>query len=180
LITSSLFLPRARGDYWYTDFDELSQDLPPQVVNLRGVGEASFVGNQWNFFAFGQDDWKITPKLTLNLGLRYEYTTLARSAELQAMNAIANIPGVIEFGTPKTDKNNFAPRIGFAYAPEGTSRLGRFFFGTGGQSAIRANFAVTYYSNFRQPPPRALLRRGAYRIRSPPIRSRGRSAISAS
>ncbi|HEX8136071.1 MAG TPA: TonB-dependent receptor [Pyrinomonadaceae bacterium] len=156
LITSSLFLPRARGDYEYTDFDQLIQDLPPEEVNLRGVGEASFVGNQWNFFAFGQDDWKITPNLTLNLGLRYEYTTLARSAKLQSLNAIANVPGVIDFPVPQTDKNNFAPRIGFAYAPTGTSSLGRFFFGTGGQSAIRANFAVTYYSNFQNLPQLAL------------------------
>jgi hypothetical protein len=156
LITTALFLPRARGDYWYTNFDQLIRDLPPEEVNLRGVGEASFVGNQWNFFAFGQDDWKITPNLTLNLGLRYEYSTLPRSASLQAMNAVANVPGVIEFGVPKTDKNNFAPRIGFAYAPAGTSSLGRFFFGTGGQSALRANFAVTYYTNFQNLPQLAL------------------------
>src|ERR1051325_3229581 len=156
LITTTVFLARSRGDYWYTDFDQLIRDLPAEEVNLRGVGEPSFVGNQWNFFGFGQDDWKITPNLTLNLGLRYEYSSLPRSARLQALNAISNVPGVIEFATPKTDKNNFAPRIGFAYAPVGTSSLGRFFFGTGGQSALRANFAVTYYTNFQNLPERAL------------------------
>ncbi|HEX8775590.1 MAG TPA: TonB-dependent receptor [Pyrinomonadaceae bacterium] len=156
LITTAAFLPRVRGDYIYTNFDQLITDAPPDFSNLRGVGEADFVGNQWNFFAFGQDDWKITPRLTLNLGLRYEYSTLPRSAKLQPLNAIANVPGVIEFGMPKTDKNNFAPRIGFAYAPEGTSRLGRFFFGTGGQSALRANFAITYYTNFQNLPQLAL------------------------
>jgi hypothetical protein len=156
LITTTAFLPRVRGDYIYTDFDQLITDSPADFSNLRGVGEANFVGNQWNFFAFGQDDWKITPNLTLNLGLRYEYSTLPRSAKSQALNAIANIPGVLEFGVPKTDKNNFAPRIGFAYAPVGTSTLGKFFFGTGGQSAIRANFAMTYYSNFQNLPELAL------------------------
>ncbi|HEY6186107.1 MAG TPA: TonB-dependent receptor [Pyrinomonadaceae bacterium] len=156
LITTTVFLARSRGDYWYTDFDQLIRDLPAEEVNLRGVGEPSFVGNQWNFFGFGQDDWKITPNLTLNLGLRYEYSSLPRSARLQALNAISNVPGVIEFATPKTDKNNFAPRIGFAYAPVGTSSLGRFFFGTGGQSALRANFAVTYYTNFQNLPELAL------------------------
>jgi Carboxypeptidase regulatory-like domain/TonB dependent receptor len=156
LITTALFLPRQRGDYIYTNFDQLITDAPPDFSNLRGVGESSFVGNQWNFFAFVQDDWKITPRLTLNLGLRYEYTSLPRSARVQAMNSIADVPGVITFDVPKTDKNNFAPRIGFAYAPVGTSRLGRFFFGTGGQSAVRANFAVTYYTNFQNLPQLAL------------------------
>lgn len=156
LITTAAFLPRVRGDYIYTNFDQLITDAPPDFSNLRGVGESDFVGNQWNFFAFGQDDWKITPRLTLNLGLRYEYSTLPRSAKSQPLNAIANVPGVIEFGLPKTDKNNFAPRIGFAYAPEGTSRLGKFFFGTGGQSALRANFAITYYTNFQNLPQLAL------------------------
>jgi hypothetical protein len=156
LITTTAFLPRVRGDYIYGSFDQLITDAPPDFSNLRGVGEPSFVGNQWNLYAFGQDDWKITPNLTLNLGLRYEYSSLPRSAKLQALNAIANVPGVIEFGVPKTDKNNFAPRIGFAYAPVGTSQLGRFFFGTGGQSAIRANIAITYYTNFQNLPELAL------------------------
>lgn len=40
------------------------------------------------------------------------------------------------------------PNVGFAYSPEGTSRIGRFLFGSRGQSSIRANFGITYYSNF--------------------------------
>jgi outer membrane receptor protein involved in Fe transport len=149
LIYTSAFLPRARGDYGYADFDELITDTAPSFINLRGVGDANFVGNQSVYSAFGQDDWKVTPNLTLNLGLRYEYASLPRAAKLQALNSVASVPGVIEFGVPKTDKNNFAPRVGFAYSPEGDGRVGRFFFGERGESSIRANFAITYYPDFQ-------------------------------
>ncbi|MFX8930168.1 TonB-dependent receptor, partial [Acinetobacter baumannii] len=76
----------------------------------------TFTGNQWKYYVFGQDDWKVTPRLTFNLGLRYEYVTLPRDAALQQLNSISSVPGVIEFRVPRTDKNNFAPRVGFAYA----------------------------------------------------------------
>lgn len=60
------------------------------------------------------------PRLTLNLGLRYEYNGIPRDENLQALNAIANDPSVgLIFRKPKPDKNNFMPRIGFAWDPTG-------------------------------------------------------------
>jgi outer membrane receptor protein involved in Fe transport len=59
---------------------------------------------------FIQDQWRVTPSLTLNLGLRYDYQQL----------------------TPET-KSGFAPRIGFAYDPRGTGKtvirggVGKFY-----------------------------------------------------
>ncbi|MGH9881504.1 MAG: TonB-dependent receptor domain-containing protein, partial [Pyrinomonadaceae bacterium] len=133
LIFTSFFLPRGRGDYNYSTFDELITDQVPTNVDLRGVGSAAFTGNQRKYYAFAQDDWKVTPNLTLNLGLRYEYLGLPRDAALQALNSIASVPGVIEFNVPKTDKNNFSPRFGLAYSPEFTSKLGRIISGSRGQ-----------------------------------------------
>ena len=147
-IGGSNFLPRARGDYIYSTFDILLQDLQPDVSNIRGIGSGSSVSNNHRFFAFGQDDWKIRPNLTLNLGVRYEYQGLFRDAALQATAAPANIPGVIEFGVPKVDKNNIAPRLGFAYAPNFDNFIGRFFFGEQGQSSIRGNFSRAFFANF--------------------------------
>ena len=149
LIFTSLFLPRARGDYVFANFNEFITDSAPSLVNLRGVGEAGFVGNQRSIYFFVQDDWKARPDLTLNLGMRYEYVGIPRASELQARNAVSDVPGVIGFGVPPVDKNNFAPRIGFAYAPNAKSRLGRFLFGEGQRGSLRANFATTYYPNFQ-------------------------------
>lgn len=152
LIFTSFFLPRGRGDYIYSTFDELIQDRVPQPAAtnaLRGVGASGFTGNQKKFYLFGQDDWKVTPNLTLNLGLRYEYLTIPRDANLQELNSISSVPGIIDFRRLRSDKNNFSPRIGLAYSPEGGSGFRRFLFGERGQSAIRAGFALTYYETFQ-------------------------------
>ncbi len=149
LVFTSFFLPRGRGDYNYTTLDELLLDQLPTNVDLRGVGSAAFTGNQRKYYAFAQDDWKVTSNLTLNLGVRYEYLGLPRDAALQGLNSIASIPGVIEFNVPKTDKNNFSPRLGLAYSPEFTSKWGRIISGSRGQSSIRAAFGLNYYETFQ-------------------------------
>jgi hypothetical protein len=72
--------------------------------------------------AYVQDDWKITSKLTLNLGLRYEYTPPPVEVNNQWANfnlqtgkmMIAGVNADRQVGV-QTDKNNWAPRFGFAY-----------------------------------------------------------------
>lgn len=95
-------------------------------------------GPQSLFAVFAQDDFKLNPRLTLNLGLRYEYWTNPVGANNQILNAISNVPDVITFGKPKTDKNNFGPRIGFAYDPTGA-----------GKTAIRGGFGISYDVKFQ-------------------------------
>ncbi|HVF86328.1 MAG TPA: TonB-dependent receptor [Pyrinomonadaceae bacterium] len=150
VLSNQDFLSRGRGDYIYDEFDDLLLDVVPPGDNAkRGVGSGSFAGNVSKYFAFAQDDWKVTPNLTLNLGVRYEYVGVPRDVRNQELNRIADVPGVIEFGVPETDKNNWAPRVGFAYSPEAERGIFRTLFGGAGKSAIRGNFAVSYSDVFQ-------------------------------
>jgi hypothetical protein len=138
-IYPQFFLPRSFGDNQYDTTEQFINDVVGIVPNtLRNAGTGSFLGTQSAFYFFGQDDYKLTPKLTLNLGLRYEYWTNPLGASTQTLNAISNVPGVITFGDPATDKNNIAPRIGFAYDPTGS-----------GKTAIRGGFGMAYGVKFQ-------------------------------
>ena len=84
--------------------------------------------------AFVQDDWKVTPHLTLNLGLRYEDFLPIHDTRNILSNWLAptaaNPNGTIEVaglnGTPTSvfnnDANNFAPRVGLSYQPFGSDK----------------------------------------------------------
>ncbi|MBE0658433.1 MAG: TonB-dependent receptor [Bryobacteraceae bacterium] len=74
-------------------------------------------------FLYFQDDWKVNSKLTLNLGVRYEFATPQWESENRISNfdpaAVtliqASSGGIYERALVRPDKNNFAPRIGVAY-----------------------------------------------------------------
>lgn len=139
-IAPSDFLPRARGEWDYANLQTFINDLVPNGLNgaLRGAGSGFFAGNQNGVYWFAQDDWKVTPKLTLNLGVRYEWSGNPRDAQLQALNSIASFPGLFDFRVPKDDKNNFGPHLGFAYD----------LFGDG-KWAIRGGFSLAYDVTFQ-------------------------------
>jgi hypothetical protein len=119
-------LPRARGEWDYTTLSQLVNDFVPNGAPnkaLRGAGSGSVPENYPAIYWFAQDDWKLTSRLTLNLGLRYEYVGVPLGDKRQAMNSISDDPALgLFFRAPKADTNNFAPRIGFAYDPTGRGR----------------------------------------------------------
>src|SRR5580704_864009 len=118
-------LPRARGEWDYATLNSFINDLVPDGGNgaLRGAGTGSTADNYHGVYWFVQDDWKVTSRLTLNLGLRYEYSGVPRDEAKQALNAIANDPAVgLIFRKPKADTNNFGPHLGFAWDPTGRGR----------------------------------------------------------
>lgn len=154
------FLPRHAGEYEYSDLGDFFTDLKPFDFNHIGIGDPIQPLASHQYGGFVQDDWKITHNLTLNLGVRYDYQSIYEVEKLQAKSANGNIPGVIEFRVPKPDRNNFAPRVGFAWAPSFSNGIGRFLFGKEGESSIRANFARTFaiaFSNLVSAGPPAAL-----------------------
>ena len=76
-------------------------------------------------FYFVQDDYRISPKLTANVGLRYEYATPPVEKNNQFSNfdpatgtmIFAKDGSIFDRALVHPDRNNFAPRIGFAYTP---------------------------------------------------------------
>jgi len=71
--------------------------------------------HQHNIMPYIQDDWRIKPKLTLNLGMRYDYYSPV--AEQQGHAGILNpVTGQFSVATYNSNRFNFSPRVGFAYA----------------------------------------------------------------
>jgi hypothetical protein len=135
----------------------------PQVPANTGYGLASFLlgevaGGQQGFRPFFQyrsvpigtyfqDDWKVTPRLTLNLGVRYDISfgpselhDRHSSFDPFLTNAQTGGLGVLTYAgvnRPSTfvdlDKNNFGPRVGFAWDPFGD-----------GKTAVRAGYGLIY------------------------------------
>jgi outer membrane receptor protein involved in Fe transport len=93
----------------------------------------------WMFSGFAQDDWKLSPTVTLNLGLRYDFATWPYEARNRQANldlrtgqqVFAKDGSLASRTLIKTDKNNFAPRVGIAWqvTPETVIRTGygRFY-----------------------------------------------------
>ena len=119
-VAPSEFLQYERGFWGYGSLNQLVNDLVP-TAGFQGVGNGFFAGNSNGFALFMQDDIRVTPRLIVNLGLRYDFFGNPTDTELNALNAIASLPGTpLVFNVPKQDWNNFGPRLGLAWDPTGS------------------------------------------------------------
>ncbi len=160
------FLPNINGVARFGNLNSLVTGIPfsgtaasPTGVTLAD-GQSDLAYKQYDQFYFIQDDWRVRPNLTLNLGLRYEYSgqpvnrinevTLARESDPSTALYRQNLP--IEariFPAVPSDKNNFAPRLGFAWSPDfGESRFSKLLFGEKDATVIRGGYSIAYEAVF--------------------------------
>ncbi|MCC6343881.1 MAG: TonB-dependent receptor [Bryobacterales bacterium] len=133
VVAPQFFVQRVRGDYEYTTLDRYLFDQVPDDIGERSFGASAFWGNLWSHAFYANDDFRLKPNLTVNLGLRYEYVGVPAGNQTQSLNSIASVPGVIDFRAPTAQTNNWAPRVGLAWSPRGSGSL-----------SIRAGFGMAY------------------------------------
>jgi hypothetical protein len=180
-------------DLTHIEADQISTDFRGVQVNFNGgIASQSFpalgtstpledffagtpnvgsvlVGNgnrtmKWMHYAgFAQDDWRIKPKLMLNLGLRYEYAQPIKEVNGLYGNFDPNSQyGIVQQGEPgvgptlwKPNRKNFSPRVGFAWDVTGK-----------GTTVVRGGSSVMYTTLFAR----------AFMDNGPPNNSLGNNA----
>lgn len=146
---------QARGQYTFTGvftsadgsgvgsgdpFADFLLGYPQNTTRTAGSGQAYL--RQTGYAGFIQDEWRVTPSLTLNLGLRYEYASPYTEARQNLLNldysALPQPPRLVRADSAvRPDRNNFAPRAGLAWRLPGPLRAG-------GETVFRAGYGIYY------------------------------------
>jgi outer membrane receptor protein involved in Fe transport len=150
------FLPFVNGQFTFNTTAALAANTP-SATNVA-FGPATLVYGEYDKFFYFQDDWRIKPNLTLNLGVRYEHTgqpinllndvTTLRESNNSTAFWRQNLPVEARSNTRiPVDSNNWAPRLGFVYSP----RKNDGFIGKlvgGDRTTIRGGYGIAYDATF--------------------------------
>lgn len=132
---AQMTMPLYRGELPRVSYGQFNFDRNPSNWNdmstwpaptryTTTLGDFSYDVNNPIYGFFLQDDWTMTPKFTLNLGLRYDLEPKVTNKDL---------PDPLDEGPRSMDADNISPRLGFAYDVAGTGRtvvrggIGRYY-----------------------------------------------------
>lgn len=154
---------RPQQEYLYANLADLQgkpgDDCGPLGGNcpfvLQKIGFPGFLGlhdSNWDFYL--QDDWRVTRRLTLNLGLRYDYNTAWAEQHGHMQNFDFASQSFMQAGAPayKAPGHDFAPRLGFAWDPFGKGKTAIHGYGGLFYMPMQMGFGLTeniaQYSNY--------------------------------
>ncbi|MGH9940413.1 MAG: TonB-dependent receptor domain-containing protein, partial [Blastocatellia bacterium] len=156
LTNEATFLSNVNGQFIFSTAAQLTANASSSTNIAFGPTVLSY-GETDQYYYF-QDDWRVRPNLTLNLGARYEYTG-------QPMNLLNDLTTLRESDPSKAfwrqslpvearvfprvpaDKNNIAPRLGLVYNPRFEQGLLGRLFGAD-KTTLRGGYGIAYDAAF--------------------------------
>ncbi len=159
---------QARGQYQFngrftgSSFGDFLLGWPSQIV-YNDMQDANLREQDYMFYV--QDDWKLAPNVTVNVGVRYELNSPMYDADDQVSTldrSVLPTVSVIEAGANgdswsdraliKTDRNNVAPRLGFSWQPSSLYNVRGgvgIFYGTSGGGLGNTSRMVSNWPYYR-------------------------------
>lgn len=124
----------SKGNFTFNNLQDYMNNMAFGVT--QALQTASWLAKQWQNSFFVQDDFRLTPDFTLNMGVRYEISTVpfGMFGATDPESLAALVPGPVE-----KDLNNWGPRVGFAWSPRSQNPwLGD------GLTVFRGGFGMAY------------------------------------
>ena len=136
---------RPQQTFDFASFNDLLNDAPFVLQKIGFPSSVGIVDQNWGFY--GQDSWKVSRKLTVTLGLRYDFST----AWQERNNLATNFDFATQTFTPSNQSlynapmNEFSPRVGISWDPYGTGKT--VIHGYGGMFYMPMQFGFGLLSN---------------------------------